>query len=43
LLERWIESKNFDAATQNAVREDSQARLGYIFDHPDEVFVPWEQ
>jgi hypothetical protein len=43
LLERWIKSKNFNEVTQNKVREDAQARLGYIFEHPDEVFVPWNQ
>ncbi|MBI5591610.1 MAG: hypothetical protein HY881_14135 [Deltaproteobacteria bacterium] len=43
LLERWIESKKFNEVTQNKVREDAQARLGYIFEYPDEIFVPWEQ
>ncbi|MBL0713330.1 MAG: hypothetical protein JJV98_06475 [Desulfosarcina sp.] len=43
LLERWIKSKNFDEAAGKTARKDAQSRLGYIFEHPDEVFVPWEQ
>ena len=43
LLENWIESMNFDAATINAVREDAKTRLNWIIDNPDEIFYPWPQ
>ncbi|MDY6881441.1 MAG: hypothetical protein V2J25_11800 [Desulfatiglans sp.] len=43
LLERWIRSRNLDRAQADIAREDARSRLCYIFDHPDEVFVPWEQ
>ena len=43
LLEMWIQSQNFDESIADEVRDDAGARLGYLFDHPDEVFSPWEQ
>ncbi|MDY6935630.1 MAG: hypothetical protein SVZ03_15585 [Spirochaetota bacterium] len=43
LLEFWINSQNFSEEIANAIREDARARLGYVFDHPDEIFSPWEQ
>ena len=43
LLERWIQSKNFDETARETARKDAQQRLGQVFEHPDEVFVPWEQ
>jgi len=43
LLERWIRSKGFDEETAAAAREDARMRLGRIFNHPDEIFEPWEQ
>ncbi len=43
LLERWMASQDYDEATRQAIREDAGKRLGYIFDHPDEVYRTWEQ
>jgi hypothetical protein len=43
LLERWMASQGFDETTKGAVREDAGRRLAHIFEHPDEVFTPWEQ
>ncbi|PJC75472.1 MAG: hypothetical protein CO012_03200 [Syntrophobacterales bacterium CG_4_8_14_3_um_filter_49_14] len=43
LLERWITSMNLDPEEARATREDAGTRLGYIFDHPDEIFSPWPQ
>jgi hypothetical protein len=43
LLERWMESMNFDAATKELVREDAGRRLKHILENPDEIFSPWEQ
>ncbi len=43
LLERWLVSRGFDETTRDAIRHDAEARLKYIFDHPDDIFTPWEQ
>lgn len=43
LLERWIRSRNLDEIDSETARSDAQSRLGYVFDHPEEDFVPWEQ
>ncbi|MBN1365061.1 MAG: hypothetical protein JW976_09690 [Syntrophaceae bacterium] len=43
LLEKWISSMNLSEEEAKMNREDAAARLGYIFDHPDEIFSPWEQ
>jgi len=43
LLEQWITSMNLSEEDARINREDAAARLGYIFDHPDEIFSPWEQ
>ena len=43
LLERWMNSQNYDEATKEAVREDAGRRLTHIFDHPDEIYRTWEQ
>jgi len=43
LLEQWITSMNLSEEEARINREDAKARLGYIFEHPDEIFLPWEQ
>ncbi len=43
LLERFLQSKGMDAETAKAVREDSRARLGHVFNNPHETFYPWPQ
>lgn len=43
LLERWMDSKNFDEATKELIRKDAQTRISNIFDNPDAIFTGWEQ
>jgi hypothetical protein len=43
LLERWIISRGLNETEVRSVRADAQSRLGYVFDHPDELFQPWAQ
>ena len=43
LLERWIISHGLNETEARSVREDARSRLGYVFDHPDELFQPWAQ
>jgi len=43
LLERWIASMNLAEEEARATREDAGTSLGYVFDHPDEIFSPWSQ
>jgi hypothetical protein len=43
LLERWIISRGLNETEVRSVRSDAQSRLGYVFDHPDELFRPWAQ
>jgi hypothetical protein len=43
LLEQWIASRNLSEEEARMNRDDAAARLGYIFNHPDEIFIPWEQ
>jgi hypothetical protein len=43
LLEQWISSMNLSEEEARMNREDAAARLGYIFNNPDEIFIPWEQ
>jgi hypothetical protein len=43
LLERWMDSRGFDETLREAVRADAKARLGRVFEYPDEEFSPWEQ
>lgn len=43
LLEQWITSMNLSEEEARMNREDAAARLGYIFNHPDEIFSAWEQ
>jgi hypothetical protein len=43
LLERWIASNCSSEAEARAVRKDAYSKLGYVFDHPDELFKPWSQ
>ena len=43
LLEQWIKSMNFNEEQAQATREDAGRTMGYIFDHPDEIFTPWAQ
>ncbi|MEW6439292.1 MAG: hypothetical protein AB1640_00005 [bacterium] len=43
LLDRWLGRQDLDAPAKEAIREDARARIRYVFDHPDEIFRPWEQ
>jgi len=43
LLEQWIKSMNFNEEQAQATREDAGRTMGYIFDHPDEIFTAWAQ
>jgi len=43
LLEQWIASMNLSEEEARFNREDAAARMGYIFDHPDEIFNAWSQ
>ena len=43
LLERWLASTEYDEKTKEAVRADAESSLSYIFNHPDEIFTPWQQ
>jgi hypothetical protein len=43
LLERWLESQNLNKVTKFLIREDAGERLRYIYEHPDEIFSPWQQ
>jgi hypothetical protein len=43
LLERWMESRGYEDAVKNKIREDAAARIKKIYDHPDNIFTGWEQ
>ncbi len=43
LLEQWLKTTDFNEASKEVIRRDARKRIIYIFDHPDEIFVGWEQ
>ena len=43
LLERWLNSTDFDDVKKNIIRNDARTRLNHVFNHPDKIFIPWAQ
>jgi hypothetical protein len=43
LLERWMDSQQYDPEAKTAIRENAGKRLEYIYNHPDEIFQGFEQ
>ncbi len=43
LLERWLDTQNYDRLTAMVIRVNAGAKIQHIFDHPDEIYEGWEQ
>jgi len=43
LLERWMDSQQYDPETKTTIRENAGKRLEYIYSHPDEIFTGFQQ